>query len=356
MKAPTRRHRSSDKPVGRHRTIAPNEIDERYIEVLRRLEPYHHFKFATIPWLHYLSGIDVEYSVFRKYLGYLRQSPNHYIACPEQQNASPNTPYKTLVYELAERGLNELIRRGIVSKRHSPDPKASPPKSKRNFAFALHRSNSYYHEIIVDLGYFAPLQHLVRSDSQLRLIDFAQLLLHRNVPQHTREAKDPLLIELKSAQLRFDGTPHLMIRKRADGVPLPLGIPGIQVDRGTERFQQVENHLVHAIEFVEERHFERHWGFDSCVIPFLFTQEVRKNRAMQYVRAERGRCAFLLFQTIPDLGLLPHFPKPEHYDRTYHYKEGEPMHPDNIHIFTNPWQRVGYPDFYLNTFDEKGAV
>jgi hypothetical protein len=24
--------------------------------------------------------------------------------------------------------------------------------------------------------------------------------------------------------------------------------------------------------------------------------------------------------------------------------------------FTNPWQRVGHPDFYLNTFDEKGAA
>src|SRR5215468_3919596 len=131
MKAPTRRHRSSDTPVNNHRIIPAHDIDERYIEVLRRLEPYHYFKFATIPWLHYLSGIEVEYSVFRKYLGYLRQAPNHYIACPEQQNASPNTPYKTLVYELGERGLNELVRRGIVAKRQSPDADAKPSKSKR---------------------------------------------------------------------------------------------------------------------------------------------------------------------------------------------------------------------------------
>jgi hypothetical protein len=31
------------------------------------------------------------------------------------------------------------------------------------------------------------------------------------------------------------------------------------------------------------------------------------------------------------------------------------VQPDNIHIFTNPSQRVGHPDFYLNTFDDKGA-
>lgn len=356
MKEPTRRHRSSDRPIGRHRIIAPHEIDQRYIAVLQRLEPYYHFKYLTPPWLHYLCDFKIEYSVFRKYLAYLRQAPNHFLSCPEHQLASPNTPYKTLIYELAERGLNELINRGLVDKRHSPDPDAKSPKSKRNHAFALHRSNSYYHEVIVDLGYYAPLHYLARSDPRLRLIDFPQLTAHANVPKATRELRDPLLVSLKSEQTRFDGTPHVLIRKRDDGVELPLGIPGIQVDRGTERFEQVEKHLLHAIEFVEQRHFERHWGFDNCLIPFLFTKEVRKNRAMQFVRKERRTCSFLLFQTVPDVGLLRHFPRPEHYDRSYEYRHDEPRHPDNIHLFTNPWQRVGFPDFYLSTFDEKGAA
>jgi hypothetical protein len=43
-----------------------------------------------------------------------------------------------------------------------------------------------------------------------------------------------------------------------------------------------------------------------------------------------------LFQTItiPDFGLLHHFPRPEHYDREYAYADDEPRHPDDIHIFT----------------------
>lgn len=356
MKPPTRRHRSSDKPLGRHRPIAPHALDDRYIEVLRQLEPYHHFKYATTPWLHWLVAPNVEYSVFRKYLGYMREAPNHFIRCPEHQYASPNTPYKTLVYELAERGLNELIRRGIVAKRTTSDPEAKPAKAKRNHAFALHRSNSYYHEMIVDLGYYLPLRFLVANDPALRLLDFAQLLAHPNVPRATRQARDPLLIPLKSEETRFDGTPHLIIRTRADGVQLPLGIPGIQVDRATESFAQIEKHLLHAIEFVEGRHYERHWGFDNCLIPFLFTKEVRKNRAMQFIKKQRGTCSFLLFQTIPDLGLEPHFPKPQHYDRDYRFEPSDWVPPEAIHIFTNPWQRVGYPDFYLQTFDEKGAT
>jgi hypothetical protein len=103
----------------------------------------------------------------------------------------------------------------------------------------------------------------------------------------------------------------------------PECIPGIQVDRGTETFEQIEKHLMHAIEFVEDRHYEKHWGFDNCLIPFLFTKEVRKNRAMQFIRKERGKCSFLLFQTIPDFGLLRHFPRPGHYDRSYQYIAGE---------------------------------
>jgi hypothetical protein len=277
----------------------------------------------------------------------MRSTPNRYIGCPEQQLASPNVDRKTLVYELRERGLNALSERAIIPKRTSPDPGAKPSRSQRNHAFALHRSNSYYHEVIVDLGYHAPLRYLADHDPALRLIGFAQLLEHQNVPAATRQSKDPLLIQLKNAQLRFDGTPHVIVRQRADGV-FALGIPGIQVDRGTESFDQIQRYIQHAIEFVEDRHYERHWGFDNCVIPFLFTKKLRKNRALQYVRAERSRCPFLLFQTVPDYGLLRHFPRPEHYDPAYHYQDGEVRHPE--------WQRAGCPDFFLNTFDEIGGA
>jgi len=354
MNTPAHRHRASDTPSPR-RVIASHDLTGPYLEVLRYLDPYLHFKFATIPWLYYMSGTKVEYSVFRKYLAYMRETPNHYIGCPEEQLASPNVDRKTLVYELRERGLNELINRGIIQKRTSRDPEARAPKSDRNHAFALHRSNSYKHEIIVDLGYHLPLRYLTDKEPALRLIDFAHLLRHPNVPLATRQSKDPLLVPLKHELVRFDGTPHVIVRERADGVSLPLGVPGIQVDR-TDSFEQIKKHIRLAVEFIEGRYYERHWGFDNSVIPFLFTKEVRKNRAMQFIREERTKCAFLLFQTIPDFALLRHFPRPEHYDRAYQYKEGKPQHPDNIHVFTNPWQRVGFPDFYLNTFDDIGAA
>jgi len=202
--------------------------------------------------------------------------PNHYIGCPEQQKASPNTAYKHLIYELRERGLNELISRRLASKRVALEPDERPRKRRRNRAFAYHRAHSYYHEIIVDLGYYLPLRYLVRSDPALRLVDLAQLLQHANVPTATRQSQDPLLITLRDAEKRFDGTPHVLARKALDDVEYTLCVPGIQVDRGTETLGKVEDHILHALEFVEDRHYDRHWGFQNCVIPFLFTKQTNE--------------------------------------------------------------------------------
>lgn len=351
MKQPTRRHRSTSVPVRPSRIIRPHEFDERYLSVLTRLDPNRAFKYATIPWLHSLCRPEVEYSVFRKYLGYLRQAPNRYIRCPDQQNASPNVPYKTLVYELAERGITLLRSRGLMPEPISLDDETGK-KPTRSRGFAQHRAHSYYHEVIVDLGYFAPLHHLVQNNDALRLIDYTALLDHPNVPSVTRASRDPLLITLKYGQTRLDGTPHVLVLSRPNASPLSIGIPGIQVDRGTETFERVEAHLRNAAEYIADRHHERLWGFDNCMIPFLFTSDARKQRAIAFVERERGSFPFLLLKTVPDLGLLHHFPKPQHYDPTYRFHDDEPRPPDSIHVFTTPWQRAGFPDFRLNTFEE----
>ena len=87
-------------------------------------------------------------------------------------------------------------------------------------------------------------------------------------------------------------------------------------------------------------------------LPFLFTSEARKARAISFLERERGAFPFLLFKTIPDLALLHHFPKPQHYDPAHRYLAGEPKPPERVHVFTTPWQRAGFPDFRLNTFEE----
>jgi len=81
MQTPTRRHRSSNLPVRLQRTIYPHEIDERHIEVLKLLSLTTNsntsLSMASLSIEH-----AVEYSVFRKYLGYLRQSPQQLSRLP----------------------------------------------------------------------------------------------------------------------------------------------------------------------------------------------------------------------------------------------------------------------------------
>ena len=97
-----------------------------------------------------------------------------------------------------------------------------------------------------------------------------------------------------------------------------------------------------------EKHYARHFGFDSCLILFLFTEESRKRHSMTYVEKTYGPCKFLLFKTIPDFHTdLDHFPKPDHYDRDYQYAADEWRPPDPIHVISTPWQRVGHPAFHL---------
>ena len=72
----------------------------------------------------------------------------------------------------------------------------------------------------------------------------------------------------------------------------------------------------------------------------------------EFLRKQRGSCAPLLFQTIPDLGLLPHFSKPQHYCRTYQHQDGEWVPPETIHIFSRSWQRAGRPNYDLLTLGE----
>ena len=85
------------------------------------------------------------------------QAPNHYIGCPEHQHASPKRRSQDArLRARASAASTSSSTAASFRSAHSPDPEAKPPKSKRNHAFALHRSNSYYHEMIVDLGYHAP--------------------------------------------------------------------------------------------------------------------------------------------------------------------------------------------------------
>lgn len=347
MEKPRRRHRASiAPPAGRKREHAVKKLSDRHIATFALLDPYLSFKYLTTEWIRYFVGGAYIYN--SQVLGWLQEKPNCYIARPPQQKASPNFLAKQAVYELAERGFRELVERGLAASQ-------SNRSSGRIYPNSAHRSNSYPHELIVDIGFFAPLRYAVDHATNVRLVSFADLLKHPEVPEATRRADDPLLVTLRAADqhcfevvTRFDGTPFVLVITLADGTEENRCVPGLQVDRGTRTLATLREHVDHAIQFVRGKHYARHFGFDTCVIPFLFTQQSRMRHVTAYVEKTYGPCKFLLFKQIPDFHQdLDHFPKPAHYDRSYQFTDDEWRPPDTIHVITTPWQRVGFPDFHL---------
>lgn len=342
-----RRHRAStEPPPGRKRAHAVKKLSERHIATFALLDPYLGFKYLTTEWIRYFVGGAYIYN--SQVLGWLQEKPNCYIARPPQQKASPNFLAKQAVYELAEKGFRELVERGLAT--------LQPGRaSGRIYPNASHRSNSYAHELIVDIGFYAPLRHAVDHAPHVRLVTFADLLQHPEVPESTRCAEDPLLITLQRASqhtfnvvTRFDGTPFVLVITLPNGQEENRCIPGLQVDRGTRSLVTLEQHVDHAIEFVRARHYHRHFGFDTCLIPFLLTQASRMQHVMRYVERKYGPCKFLLFKLVPDFHQdLDHFPKPAHYDPTYRYTADEWRPPESIHVITTPWLRVGHPEYFL---------
>jgi hypothetical protein len=341
-----RRRTSTEPPPGRKREHTIKTLTDRHIATFALLDPYLGFKYLTTEWIRYFVGGAPIYN--SQVLGWLQEKPNCYITRPRQQKTSPNFLAKQAVYELGERGFRELVERGLASPQ-------SGRASGRLYPNSSHRSNSYPHELIVDIGFYAPLRYVVDHAPHVRLITFAQLLKHPEVPESTRRAEDPLLITLRPASrtdfnivTRFDGTPFVLAVTLTNGQEDNRCVPGLQVDRGTRSLTSLEQHVDHAVEFVRGKHYHRHFGFDTCLIPFLLTEASRKQHVMRYVERRYGPCKFLLFKLIADFHAdLDHFPKPAHYDPAYRYSADEWRPPDSIHVITPPWQRVGYPEYNL---------
>jgi hypothetical protein len=316
-------------------------LTERHRDLFRLLDPTFDFKYLTSKWAHeFIGGNEHAFKVMLRNLfdaGYLDR--------PRQQAYSPNSNSKHLVYERTDKAVRAL---GEGFNRHA----------------LSHRSNSYPHEFLVDLGFYAPMRYAVKHDPALELYGPRSLLsgytvnvqrrsrsgritgaMSMQFPLSTREDDDPFLITLQGGEtMRFDGTPFVLERKLSDGSTSVIFVPGIEVDRKTEGLRSVNpknparttltRHIVQIAQFFRERAFMRHYGFHMMMVPIITTNETHTRNAMAFVEQEIGPCKYLLFKTLPDLALEPHFPKP------------------SADFFATPWMRVGHRPFNLATFEE----
>lgn len=344
MLTATRKRRKDDKPLdGKGEVITtPSPRDLR---IFQSLDSFLGAKYATTSWLYYhIYGIPpfkqnqlsetptpeelrrvYHYQGFSRRVGLLRQTQNSYIEWPQEQRRVENYLYKDAVLSLGERGMSALVERGLANER-------SNRKSGRIYPYAPHRSRHFPHELGVDLIFTWPLRYaLDHCGTGARAIRLPALLEHPSVPESTRNANNPFTVQLRrSGYVTFDPMPVVICARRSDHGEDNYCIPGIQYDRGTKSNAELEKQVDQALEYVDDKYYERQWGFDTCVIPFFFTQAAKMQRSKEHLKIRRPNgCRFILFKKISDPYSDEFFP---------------PLGDDTI---TTTFERVGYPDYFL---------
>jgi Replication-relaxation len=317
----SRNSRWSRDPVLQAGVAAVARITERDIEIFKLLARY---RFLPVDDIHTLVGGELKPVVHR--LNLLSRKPNLYVNRPHQQRQAADANYRRLVYELDERGSRALRDRGLPFLTKS---------YHRNFA----------HELMV-CRIMASIELGVRADPSIRLITWTEILESDKTPVETRRAERPAHIPISFSangesyrtEICADGAPFGLEANRA-GKRTYLFFPGIEADCGTEPVttsdfdrSSILKKFAAYLAIAEQGVHRSHFGFPNFFVPFITTTRARMESMMTLLdRLTAGHGAkMFLFRTFPG---FTSFEKPP---------------ASTGHMLTQPWQRIGYPEFYLN--------
>jgi hypothetical protein len=316
-KSPRRKYERSKNP-------AQMVIRERDRQLLRFLNPHYRFKYLTTSAIAQLLGVrtDGGFDWLQRRLFQLFDAG--YLDRLDKKTFGHNAHCKDFVYsrtDKAARLLGELNN-------------------------ASHRSNSYPHEFLVDIGFSMPL-NIAAEERGWRLYNAGDLMRgqsfsvntkkgiqHLGFPDATRYNSDPFGLTHKDRTIRLDCTPYLL----DTGADL-LFFPGIEADRTNESLENINPkdpkrttlgvHIDDIFTLKESGYLQKHYGFTSFFVPIITTNETRMHNAMAYTQKHHGESKQLLFKTLPDLAY-------------------EDLSPDmTSKYFLSPWKRVGHPDLVL---------
>jgi hypothetical protein len=248
----------------------------------------------------------------------LCRKPNGYINRPHQQRANADANTRRLIYELDDRGAEELRGRGLPYSRK---------KYLRNFA----------HELMACM-IAASFEIGAKSSSAIRLIGWHELIESPQMPAATKQLANPQVISIER-----DGRPESLA---SDWRPFVIErnfhsrsfafVFGFEADCGTEPIDSaddqrtsIRNKLVAYLNALDQDVPARHFGASTFLIPFVTTTEVRMRSMIDLLeRLKPGMYAKrFLFKHIPS---FTSFEKPA---------------PASGHILLDPWQRAGFGPF-----------
>jgi Replication-relaxation len=298
--------RDSTDPNGR-----PLVMGERDRAILELLDPQFRFKYLPSNWIHAFIGGN--WTGFRKRLARMKRRPQCYLVRPKQQDVSENARYKHDVYARSDAGARFL---GTTNGSKS------------------YKDREYAHDLLTDLV-DASIELGVRADKSLRLLTWRELATHKNVPLSTRLSPFPFRVPLgtqagRDQYLEPDGRPLIVEKRDATAFRCNLYLLK-EIDLNTEPLtsstaraswqRKFERYKL----FFDNKLYERHYGFHSCLVLVVTTSEQRMQALL-----DMNPPSYFLFRTEPNHARAPHFPKP------------------NADMMTEPWKRAAETDFCLN--------
>ncbi len=299
----TRNSRWDRKPVfadGAQPAVA--HLTGRDIEIFKCLARH---QYLPSDYIHAFVRGDYKSLIHR--LNLLSRKPNLYIHRPHQQREHAEANYRKLVYELDNRGAQELRDRDI---------RVSKKKDHRNFA----------HELMVcqitasiELGAIADPRNSGSSagprswqatSSPTRPVGLLILSAFRLAIIAKYRTENQLLSSASSKSTTF-----IFLVQESDCGTEP--IDATDNDRSSIR-RMFEDYLT----IIEQRTYQTHFGANTFMVAIVTTNATRMNPGQSAKR--------FLFKHIPV------------------FTSSKPSAPATGHILTDPWKRAGFPDFYLN--------
>lgn len=298
-----RKSRYTTEPLpGRERPI--KRLTATHIDILKLLEPRARYKYLPTHWITALLKKSAKNAENR--LGRMFEKPNEYVGRITDKNYAA----RHMVYFLTDKGKQALIERGVLVDLVPLKP------------------NHYAHDLVV---YMTLASIELGQEHGYHYIPWVELQDHPEVPKETRHAKNPHIIKTSSSTVHADGYPFI--------IQLPhktFHFPGLEVQMGTEGTEVSDasrpafnNKFKHWKTFMDEKVYRTHYGFENCLVPFVFVKETDMMAAIRYVEKAYGRCAWMLFKTVPNFSKLERFEKPSAF------------------FYETPWLRAGYSPEYL---------
>jgi hypothetical protein len=267
-------------------------IQERDMEIFQLLATYRY-----LPKNYICAFITGGNEGISERLELLTRLPNRFLNRPTEQRSSANANYRFMIYELAPRGFQELKKRGVSAIR----PPATP----------------FPHELMT-CNIAASIALALKADPDLLYIPF----------------------DLRPIECRVDGTKRSIL---SDRHPFALGKEGsrkfyygFEADTGSEQMKvkdgsSVGRKFLEYLQIIEDKVYKSVFNVRTFYIPFVFGTERRMKSAMKCLGelTDGGGSEYILFKYIP---VFYSFEKPA---------------PATGHIVTEPWKRVGHPDFSM---------